>query len=185
MTESAEALFERLLQEKAGRRLPPVEDWNPEREGEIDIRIDAEGEWHHEGDRIARQAIVDLFASILRKEGNSYYLVTPAEKLRIQVDDVPFQVIDFERSGEGRAQRLLFLTRTGDRVVADADHPLRVESAQSEPAPYLLIRNDMWGRLSRNAFYRLVELAEPAADQPDRLGVFSDGHWFELGRNAD
>lgn len=182
MADTAETLFEQLLAEQSNRNLPPVETWQPEREGEIDIRIGADGVWYHEGSVINRQAIVDLFATILRREDEQYFLVTPAEKLAIQVDDVPFFVTGFERSGTGKSQRLLFSTRTGDRVIADSEHPLSVDSAETDPAPYLMIRHNMWGRLSRNVFYQLVDIAEPGPEDPGTIGVYSDNCWFELGR---
>lgn len=181
MSESPEQLFERLLQQKEEKRLPPVDQWHPEREAEIDIRIAADGTWYHEGGAIRRQSLVELFASILRREGDQYFLVTPGEKLAIEVEDVPFQVVQLECSGSGDSQRLLFKTATGDTVLADQAHPLEVEQPDSEPAPYVLVRDGMWGRLSRNAYYQLAELAEPMPEKSGRVGVRSCGCWFELG----
>lgn len=165
----------------SGRGLPPVHLWNPPNCGEIDIRIRRDGSWWHEGAPISRPALVRLFSTVLRKDPDGYVLVTPAEKLKIHVDDVPFLAVRVDRVGEA----LVFETNVGDRVEAGPEHPLRVETAAGtgEPAPYLRVRAALEARLSRPVFYELVELAEPR-DAPDgvRLGVTSNGAWFELGR---
>lgn len=179
--EGPEALFERLLAEQRRQQLPPVEKWQPEHTGTIDIRIARDGTWYHEGRPIERHAIVELFATILRREGDAYFLVTPVEKLAITVDDAPFQAVFMERDGEGDGQRLLFTTNVGDHVLADAEHPIDVREYDGEPAPYVLVRNGLWALLSRNVFYQLAELAAPVPGDPGKLGVRSCGEWFELG----
>lgn len=168
----------------AGRRLPPVEKWNPTHCGSIDMRIARDGTWFYMGTPIKRPAMVRLFSTILRRESDdSYVLVTPAERMTITVEDVPFVAVSVERSGDGPDQKLTFLTNVGDMVVAGPNHPLRVEEAESgEPRPYLHVRNRLDARLSRNVFYELVELAhEESVAGAARLGVRSGGVFFPLG----
>ncbi len=170
------------------RGLPPVEDWRPAREGEIDIRIGRDGRWWYRGSPIERAAMVRLFSTILRKDADGEtYLVTPAEKLRIQVDDAHFLVTGLEVEGEGRRQRLHFSTQTGDRVVADAAHPLWVvvNPATGEPAPYLRVRGRLDGLLTRALYYRLVDAAQPeTGPSGTELVVYSAGERFVLGSVA-
>nr|WP_281411944.1 DUF1285 domain-containing protein [Motiliproteus sediminis] len=159
----------------------PVARWQPSRSGVIDIRIAANGDWFHEGELIRREALVTLFASILRRDPDGYYLVTPAEKQRITVEDAPLLVSQLQHEGEGRTQRLLFLTRTGDAVEAGPAHRLWVEDSDGEPRPYLMIRDGLHARIGRNVFYQLVELAQPATVAGvERLGVWSNGLFLPL-----
>src|SRR5580704_6277982 len=102
----------------AGRGLPPVERWNPKHCGEIDIRVARDGTWFHQGTPIGRKELVRLFSTILRKDPDGFHLVTPAEKMRIRVDDVPFLAVLMDVAGEGRAQSLTFTTNVGDDVTA-------------------------------------------------------------------
>jgi hypothetical protein len=146
---SCEKLYADLLDEQdiLANELPPVEQWNPPLSGEIDIRIARDGTWYHEGEVISRPAIVRLFARILKREGNEYFLVTPVEKWRLFVDDVPLHVIGVQRSVRRQQQALVFNTMTGDSVLADAEHPVRVaiDPVTNEPSPYLMIRNGLEG----------------------------------------
>lgn len=161
----------------AGRKLPPVHLWNPERSGEIDIRIARSGAWYHEGDLIRRDALVSLFSTILRRDPDGFWLVTPAEKLRIAVEDAPFIAVGLARASSG----LRFTTNVGDTVEAGPDHPLRVavDPSTDEPHPYIHVRGGLEARLSRPVFYELVESGEARGDQ---FGVVSNGVWFPLGR---
>ena len=162
-------------------KLPPVELWDPPLSGDIDIRITRNGDWYHEGGLIKRQPLVKLFSSILKREGDDYFLVTPVEKWRIQVEDVPFTVIALERSEDANGQVLRFTTNVEDSVVAGPDNPVRVEADRNsgEPSPYLLIRRNLEGRISRPVYYELVELAEPGPVDA-AYGVSSQGGFFEL-----
>ncbi len=166
----------------AGRRLPPVERWNPTYCGEIDIRIAKDGTWFHDGTPIGRREIVRLFAGILRKEAEAFYLVTPAEKMRIRVDDAPFLAVLLDAEGDGRAQKLVFTTNVGDQVAASPDNPIRVEtdSRTGEPAPYVHVRRGLEARISRPVFYQLADMAVRQANS-DVLGVWSSGAFFALG----
>ena len=167
-------LFETLIRLQNNKRLPPLHLWQPERAGEIDIRIDREGAWYHEGVKIQRQPLVDLFATILRREIDGYYLVTPAEKMRINVAEVPFIAIDLDVRGEGVDKQLLFSTNVGDYVIAGENNPIYMQGER----PFLLIRDGLEARIQRSVFYRLVEEGEP---QGDDLWVFSNGQSFNLG----
>ena len=171
-------LFDELAVLAAERRLPPVNQWHPERAGHINIRIARDGTWYHDGDPILRQPLVDLFATILRKDPDGYCLVTPAEKLRIQVEDVPFQAIDVEVKGAGADQQLLFATNVGDYVLADEAHPVTVAGQADNPRPYLEVRDGLRALIGRSVYYRLSDLAEE-----DQTGwwLTSAGTRFRLG----
>ena len=171
-------LFDDLSALAAARKLPPVNQWHPERTGSIDIRIASDGTWYHEGDPILRQPLVDLFATILRRDPDGYCPVTPAEKLTIEVDDAPFQAIDVEVKGEGADQQLLFATNVGDYVIADAAHPIVVEGEADSPRPYVEVRDGLRALIGRGVYYRLADLAEE-----DQHGwwLSSCGARFKLG----
>jgi hypothetical protein len=152
--------------------------------GDLDMRIARDGTWFYRGSPIGRIAFVKLFASVLRREPDGcYWLVTPAERGRIEVEDVPFLAVALTVEGEGRRQQLIFRTNLDDIVTAGADHPLRVETtASGEPAPYILVRDDLEARLTRPVFYDLVELGNVELIENDsRFGVWSQGRFFRLG----
>jgi uncharacterized protein len=162
-----------------GRGLPPVHLWNPAHSGEIDIVIKSDGRWVHEGAVISREALVRLFSTVLRKDPDGFYLVTPVEKLRITVEDAPFVAVRVDRDGEA----LRFLTNVGDEVVAGPENAIRVEVApDGEPRPYLHVRRGLEALIARPVFYELVEMAQER-ETPDgpMLGVGSNGAWFPVG----
>ena len=144
---------------------PPVHKWNPPFCGDLDMRIARDGTWFYLGTPIGRPGLVKLFSSILKKEGAQYFLVTPAEKVGITVDDAPFVATDFEVEGEGEGQILTFTTHVGDMAVAGPEHPIRVDRdpETGEPSPYILIRAELEALIDRKSFYRLVELGETEA----------------------
>jgi len=166
-----------------GRRLPPVERWNPSHCGDIDIRIARDGTWFHQGTPIGRKELVRLFSTILRKDGGDYVLVTPAEKMRIRVEDAPFLAVLVDIQGKGRDQVLTFTTNVGDQVVAGSEHPIRVEidPATEEPAPYVHVRGGLEAKIARPVYYELANLAVPDGA---RFGVWSGGMFFPIGRGA-
>jgi hypothetical protein len=169
-----------------GGKLPPVHLWNPTFCGDIDIRIARNGSWYHEGTQIHREALVKLLSSILKREGDEYFLVSPVEKVRIRVEDVPFIVVGVteEISAEGVAT-LVFRTLTGDIVRLDSEHPLRVQTdaVSGEPRPYVLVRGGMEARIHRPVFYELVERgAEKMMDGALHHAIVSAGEVFSLGR---
>lgn len=159
-----------------GRGLPPVHLWHPENCGDIDIVIRADGTWMHEGSPIGRKELVRLFSTVLRLDPDGYHLVTPVEKLKIQVEDLPFRAVTMGL----RDGALTFTTDVGDEVVADAQHPIVVETdpATGEPAPRILVRGGLEARIARTVFYDLVEMAEVV---DGRLTVTSAGQSFPLG----
>jgi hypothetical protein len=167
----------------AGRSLPPVEKWNPAHCGDIDIRIARDGTWFHQGSPIGRKELVRLFSTILRKDGADYVLVTPAEKMRIVVEDAPFLAVLMDAEGEGEDQRLTFTTNVGDITVAGADDPIRVETdpVTEEPAPYVHVRSGLEAKIARAVFYQLADLA---VTRDDVMGVWSGGMFFPIGRAA-
>ena len=156
--------------------------------GDLDMRIARDGTWFYRGTPINRLPLVKLFASVLRRDADGvYWLVTPAERGRVIVDDVPFVAVALEREGEGRDQRLSFRTNLDQIVTAGPDHPLRVETnEEGEPAPYILARPGLEARLLRPVFYELVDLAgEETIDGERRFGVWSEGVFFHLGDPGD
>lgn len=167
------------------RGLPPVHLWHPEHCGEIDIRIRKDGVWFHEGAPIGREALVRLFSTVLRLDPDGYHLVTPVEKLRIQVEDAPFIAtrVDLLPGKDGVGDILRFETNVGDVVEAGPDNAIRVETDPSsgEPRPYLHVRRGLEALIARAAFYELVELAaERDTPEGPRLGVASNGAWFPV-----
>jgi hypothetical protein len=125
----------------AERKLPPVETWNPSHCGDSGMRIAADGSWFHEGSPIGREAMVRLFSTILRREPDGgFVLVTPAEKLDIEVEDAPFLAVELKTEGEGRDRSLAFRLNVGELVVAGPEHPLRFEPRPDGPRPYLQVR---------------------------------------------
>ena len=154
-------LISQLGEDFSTQKLPPLDQWNPSLSGNMDMVIRRDGRWFHEGVEIKRQKLVNLFSRILCKEGNNYFLVSPVEKWKIAVEDVPFQVIDLQVLDSEGTPILIFKTSTDDSVILNRKNPLRVEidSQTGEPSPYLVIRDGMEGRLNRNTYYQLVELA--------------------------
>jgi uncharacterized protein len=158
--------------------------WQPAQRGEIDIRIAANGDWYHEGRRFQRAAMVKLFAGILRREDDSYYLVTPVEKLAIQVEDAPFIATLVETIANGDGQAIVFTTNIGERIVLDDEHGLRIDidAATGTPRPYLQLHDGLEALISRSAFYDLLNMAfEKESDAGTCLAVVSMGQEFELG----
>ncbi|WP_295190239.1 DUF1285 domain-containing protein [uncultured Brevundimonas sp.] len=159
-----------------GKGLPPVHLWHPEHCGDIDIVIRADGVWMHEGSPIGRKELVRLFSTVLRKDPDGYHLVTPVEKLKIAVEDLPFQAVAMRREGDA----LIFTTDVGDEVRAGEDDPIVVETdpTTGEPAPRIHVRRDLWARIARSVFYEMVEIAQ---EVDGRLVVRSGGKVFSLG----
>jgi len=159
--------------------LPPVHLWNPDFCGDLDMRIARDGTWFYLGTPIGRPELVRLFSTILRKDGDDYFLVTPVEKVGITVDDAPFVAVDFEVTGSGKDQTLTFETNVGDFVPAGPDHPIRVErdAETGEPSPYVLVRANLEALIDRKSFYRLVDIG---AHHDGWFGIWSDGEFFPI-----
>lgn len=158
---------------------PPVHLWNPPFCGDLDMRIARDGTWFYLGTPIGRHGLVKLFSSILRKDGDDYFLVTPVEKVGITVDDAPFVAQDFSVTGEGEGQAVTFVTHVGDHATADADHPIRVErdAETGEPSPYVTIRANLEALIDRKSFYRLVEIC---THKDGWFGLWSGGVFFPI-----
>lgn len=180
--------------------LPPIEQWNPPFSGDLDMRIARNGAWFYLGSEIKRDALVKLFSSILLHENGEYFLVTPVEKFRIQVDDAPFTVISAEHTfveddsreqvptGKEKERKWVSVwvckTNVGDTVIVDAEHPLTVklDEVTDEPSPYILVRSNLKALITRSVFYDLVEQAECEEGEENCLYILSCNERFELGR---
>lgn len=162
--------------------LPPIERWNPPFCGDIDMRIGADGTWFYQGTPIGRQALVKLFASVLKREGEKYVLVTPVEKVGIVVDDAPFLAVEMAISQDASGQSLRFRTNTDDWVECGPGHALRFEpSANGGLKPYLHVRRELWAKVTRALFYDLVELGEErVVDGKEMFGVASGGEFYVM-----
>jgi len=171
---------------------PPVHLWNPPFCGDLDMRIARDGTWWYLGTPMGRKELVKLFSSIIRKDGDDYFLVTPVEKVGITVDDAPFVAVDFEVSGTGSDQTLTFTTQVDDTAEAGPDHPIRVarDPETGEPSPYVLIRANLEALIDRKSFYRLVDIGcHEDVEGTNWFGVWSGAQFFpiipsaELGEN--
>lgn len=166
----------RAALEALGRGELPVDD--------LAIAIDRDGTWRHRGEPIRRIELVRLLASVLhRDDQGGYWLITPVERGRVEVADVPFLAVELAAEGEGRARRLRFRTNLDAWVPLDEAHPLRIAPG---PVPYLLVRDRLEARLLPSVYYELAELAEPGPPgfDADRFGVWSAGRFFPLEPEA-
>jgi len=171
--------IKKLMNEKA--TLPPVETWQPKLEGEIDIRIGRDGQWYYQGEKMERLAMVQLFSSIMRRDGDEYFLVTPVEKMKIVVDDAPFVVNLMDVEGEGEAQVIHFSTSLGDCFALSVDHPLHVEcSKDGGPSPYVCVRQNLNALINRAVYYELADLVVPQKRGSERMGIWSQGDFYPL-----
>ena len=164
------------------RGVAPAPSWNPPDCGDIDMRIAADGTWFYCGSPIGRAPLVQLFASIMRKEGDRHVLVTPVEKVGIKVEDAPFLAVEMFVAGETHEPEVTFRTNVEDFVTVDDEHPLRFERGASEGLkPYVRVRGDLWALVKRALFYDLVALGrtERVADE-DWFGVRSSGLFFPM-----
>ena len=178
VTPSAESLAAAARAAKQGG-LPPVHLWNPPFCGDLDMRIARDGTWFYLGTPIGRVELVKLFSTILRRDGDDYFLVTPVEKVGITVDDAPFVAVDFNRVDDG----LVFETNVGDFFTAGPEHPIRVvrDPQTGEPSPYVLVRSNLEALIDRKSFYRLVDVGEEAdVDGVRWFGVRSMGAFFGI-----
>ena len=178
MTDSLETRFADLQRMQSERRMPPVQSWQPSHVGSIDIRIARDGTWYHDGTPIRRHTLVQLFAGILRRENDAYFLVTPAEKLAIHVEDAPFVAVALTRDGAGADQRLLLTTNVGDHVALDTDHRFWVSADGDASRPYIAVRDGLNALVARSVYYELVDLAET---HDNEAVIRSCGTTFPLG----
>jgi hypothetical protein len=166
----------RMLEAK---RLPPVESWNPQACGPSGIRIARDGSWFHDGGPIRREAMVQLFSTLLRREPDGrIVMVTPVEKLEVEVEDMPFLAMEMKSEGAGKRRRVAFKLNSGDAVIGGPAHAIRVEQAADGPRPSLEVRRGLEARIARPVYYELADIAiQEGADPP---GLWSDGCFFPL-----
>jgi uncharacterized protein len=163
--------------------LPPVERWNPPFCGNLDMRIATDGTWFYLKTPIGRPALVKLFASVLKREGDNYFLVTPVEKCGITVDDAPFLAVELKTEDTAEGRVLHFRTNVDDWVACGPDHMLRFEPEVGTGGlkPYLHVRRDLWAKVTRSLFFDLVELGEERdVDGETMFGVSSMGRFFPM-----
>lgn len=161
------------------RKLPPVASWNPAHCGHSEMRIARDGSWYHQGSPIGRAAMVRLFSTILRREPDGrHVLVTPVEKLDIDVEDAPFVAVEMKVEGEGAAAEIGFRLNTGDLVPAGPGHAIRVEAHSDGPHPYLHVRDGLEALIARSVYYELAALALGNGSDPP--GVWSRGEFFPV-----
>jgi uncharacterized protein len=174
-----EAIAAALPREKGG--VPPVERWNPPFCGDIDMKIEADGTWYYQKTPIGRPALVKLFSSILKREGDKYYLVTPVEKVGLIVVDAPFLAVELKVE-HAEDQVLVFRTNVDDWVEAGPGHRLKfVPEATGGLKPYLHVRRDLWAKVTRALFYDLVALGEKReVGGTQMFGVASKGEFFPM-----
>ena len=180
--------LEALIRAQAGKGLPPVDTWHPPYCGDIGLRIRGDGVWEYRGSPIGRMGLVKVFASVLRKDADGrHYLVTPAEKVDVAVEDAPFLAVEMEVRGRDRGQALIFRTNVDDIVTVDAQHPLRFasEAVSGGLKPYLLVRGRLEALVTRAVYYDLVELALAGLnEEPAQLGVWSGGRYFAMPQSG-
>ena len=170
------------------KSLPPIEKWNPPFCGDIDMTISKSGKWYYMGSEIKRPAMVKLFSGILRLEAdNSYYLVTPVEKVRIQVEDAPFVAVAITKEQSEGMNSVTFRTNLNDEIVLSKENPLSIEIKKNdEPSPYITVRNNLRALISRSVFYELVDLAETIPiDGVPYLAIKSQGEIFKIHKVED
>ena len=170
-----------------GKGPPPVHLWNPPFCGDLDMRIAADGTWFYLKTPIGRAALVKLFASVLKREGDRYFLVTPVEKCGIVVEDAPFLAVEVRAEQTARGRALYFRTNVDDWVACGRDHALRFEREAETGGlkPYLHVRRNLWAKVTRALFYDLVELGEERDLGGERMfGVASAGEFFAMAPAA-
>ena len=158
---------------------PPVENWNPPLCENVSMKIDRSGKWYFMNSPIGRERMVKLFSRVLRKDEDGYYLVTPVEKIKIEVELRPFIIVDYEILGESREQKIIFKTNTEEIFEVNEEHPIKIEKNinNEEPIPTVLVRKNLEGLLSRNVYYSLIE---HSILKEGEYGIYSAGSFYEL-----
>jgi uncharacterized protein len=170
------AKLQKLIDES---RLPPVDQWNPERCGHSEMRIARDGTWYHQGSPISRPAMVRLFSTVLRREPDGrHMLVTPVEKLEIDVETTAFRATEMQTEGSGRERSVAFRLDSGDAVVAGTANPIRIVETPDGPSPRVQVRHGLEAELSRGVYYELAEIALEEGNSP--AGIWSCGAFFPL-----
>ncbi|MFL6751789.1 MAG: DUF1285 domain-containing protein [Sphingomicrobium sp.] len=170
------AELQKLIDE---RRLPPVDKWDPKRCGHSGMRIARDGTWYHQGTPINRPAMVRLFSTVLRREPDGrHMLVTPVEKLEIDVEATAFRAVEMHCEGEGRERRIALKLDSGDALILGPEHPLRIVETDRGPSPRVLVRHGLEAELTRSLYYEVAEIA--LTERGEAPGVWSDGAFFPL-----
>ena len=182
MSDSPDSLFQQLAGQ-TGEALPPVHRWHPTETKDIGLRVGRDGTWWHQGAPIRRPRMVRLFSRVLRREDSGYFLVTPVEKVRLEVEVAPLLAVRMEVRAGRDGPDIAFQTNVGDIVVADRDHPIRVRGSPEAPLPVVVVRDEIEALIARNVYYDLVEQGELAdVNGTETLLVRSAGEAFELGK---
>lgn len=185
MSQNPETIASQVEQTASKSGLPPLDQWHPELSGDMDLRVSRDGHWIYKGEPLAREAIVRLFSTILRREDDGeFYLVTPVEKWRIQVEDTPLLAHSLAVEAEGTGQVIKLTTNVGEVLEVGDDHPLEVGSyaGTDEPRPIIYVRHGVTARLVTAAFYDLAEhVVERKGQAGPELGVFSNGNFYKIG----
>ncbi len=183
--------IENLLKSARDRQLPPVDQWDPPHCGDIGMKIARNGVWYYQGSPIGRKPLVKLFASVLRKDADEqHYLVTPVEKIVVEVEDAPFLAVEMNVLGSGADRQIIFRTNVDDVVEVGSGNPLRFEVEQHSGGlkPYVRVRGRLEALLTRALYYDLVALAEqtPGTEKADTapLGIWAGGEFYELSDNT-
>ena len=157
---------------------PPVENWNPPLCENVSMKIDRSGKWYFMNSPIGRERMVKLFSRVLRKDEDGYYLVTPVEKIKIEVEVRPFIIVDYEILGKSREQKIIFKTNTEEIFEVNEKHPIKIENNNNkEPIPTVLVRKNLEGLLSRNVYYSLIE---NSTLKKGEYGIYSCGSFYKL-----
>lgn len=184
MSQKPEAIADQIRADAKNLSRPPIEQWHPELSGDIDIVVNRKGEWLYQGKAIPREAIVRLFSTILRREDDGhFYLVTPVEKWRIQVEDTPLLAHTLTSEGEGEARNLSVTTNVGEILAIDDEHPLCVGTypETGEPRPVIKLPHGLEARLVTSAYYDLAELVAAGNPGPsDPMGIWSHGNFYKI-----
>ena len=173
--------LQRMISE---RRPPPVDKWNPEHCGNSDMRIARDGTWYHQGTPINRPAMVRLFSTVLRREPDgSHVLVTPVEKLSIEVESTAFRAIEMQTEGKGADRQIALKLDSGDAIIVGPQHPLSMVATAQGPSPRFIVRHGLEAELSKSIYYELAEIALDEGSDPP--GVWSGGTFFALADPAE
>lgn len=170
--------------EMQGRRIPPVDQWNPQYCGTMNLVVKSNGEWWHEGSQIKREALIKLFSSVLWREDETYFLKTPVEKIQIQVEDVPLLVTQIDQVEQDGKLYLRCSTQTDDVIVVDAEHPIFMRDYQGQMRPYVRVRWGLEALVQRSAFYHLINFGE-FFEQGEQTGIRLSSGDYQFSLLAD
>ena len=182
-----DSFYQQLGDLGSGDNIPPVETWNPPLSGDMDLIVKNDGSWIHEGRTITRQGLLRTFSRILKREDDHYFLVTPAEKWRIQVESAPFFIVSMQVENPGKLQVITMASNTDNLISLNAEHPLWVEyDSELNPTPYILVRQNLHGLISRNVYNELCELVETVTtDSKTVWQIRSNNSVFLLGESTE